>query len=95
MAGGHPSALIVIIHAGQVIVNQAVGVKHLHPAGHREAGLHISAAYPAKLQAQGRPYPLAACQQTIAHGLAQAVRPVPVGLEIGIQGPFYAGLIFL
>ena len=83
VVGGLAPAQIVVVHAGQVVVDQGVGVDHLQCAG-RRAGPPASRrpASRAELQRQHRPDPLAAGQQAVAHGLVQVA---PVRLSGGKQ----------
>ena len=72
MVGRAAPAQIVIIHAGKIIMDQAVCMQHFNGAGHRQGRLHIAAGDAAELQHQNGADPLAAGQQAIAHGLGQA-----------------------
>ena len=76
MAGGLAPAKLVIVHAGQVIVNEGIGVKHFHCTGIVQRRLHLAASRLAELQHQHRPHPLASGQQAVPHGVQQfPVRP--------------------
>ena len=69
MVGGAAPAELVVVHGGQIVVNEGIGVDHLHAAGEGQGILHPAAAHAAGLQGQHRPDPLASGQQGILHGL--------------------------
>ena len=68
---GTPAAQRVVVHAGQVVVDQRIGVDHLdrcrHRVDHRDVGVRELAGRVGK----ERPHPLAAAQHGIAHRLGE------------------------
>ena len=75
VARGFAPTVVVIVHTGQVVVYQGIGVDHLHrrPKGH---GLFLwNPVGAGELQCQNRPNPLAPSQQAVAHGL----KALPLG----------------
>lgn len=42
VAGGLPPPQVIVIHAGQIIVNQRIGVNHLQCGGRRQSVMKIS-----------------------------------------------------
>lgn len=44
MAGGLAAAQIIIIHAGQVIVDERIGMNHLYGTGQWQSSFHIATA---------------------------------------------------
>ena len=86
--GGPAAAQIVVVHGGQIVMDQRHGVNHLqrHRRGHRQFA--VAAGQLTGRQAEDRPQALAARQQRIAHRLAQALgalrpqRPVERSLHL-------------
>ncbi|CAN4032121.1 aminoacyl-tRNA hydrolase, partial [Dysosmobacter welbionis] len=67
VVGGLAPAQVVVVHAGQVIVDQGVGVDQLQGAGHGQGRLPVrKARQPGKLQGQHRPDALAPRQQAVS-----------------------------
>ncbi|SBO42933.1 protein of unknown function [Cyanobium sp. NIES-981] len=96
--GGAAAAQVVVIHGGQIVMDQRHGVDHLQ--GHRRwhGPLAVTTGQLTGRQAENRPQPLAPGQQGIAHRLAQGLRslrtersvqgrlhPQAPGLEIGME----------
>ena len=54
--------VIVVVHARQIVVDQAVRVHHLHRRRDRHRLLPVSAAHPAEFQRQHGPDALPACE---------------------------------
>ena len=71
MASGDSAAQVVVIHCGQIVVDERIGVDHLDRTrrGHRR--LDRSAGRLARQQRQQGAQPLAAGQQAIRHGVPQ------------------------
>ena len=87
VVGGLAPAEVVIVHAGQVIVDQGVGVDHLHCAGGGHGVIPVEPFFPGqagKFQGQHRPQPLAAGEKAVAHSLVK-VRPVGLLREKSAQ----------
>ena len=72
VVGQAAPAVVVIVHAGQIVVNQAVGVDHLDGRGEGQGLLPVSPAQAAEFQHKDGPQPLAPSQKAVAHGLEQA-----------------------
>ena len=60
VVGGLAPAEIVIIHTGQIVVNEGVGVHHFQPTGEGEGILFPAPKQPAHRQGQGRTDPFSA-----------------------------------
>ena len=58
MVGGLAPAKIVVIHGGQIVMDQGIGMDHLQGAGNRQGILHIPAQHLAYRQGQAGPKPL-------------------------------------
>ncbi len=65
-------AQIVVVHAGQVVVHQRIGVQHLDRSGGAQRALFRHAEQGRALQGQEGPQPLAAREDGVAHGLTDA-----------------------
>ena len=80
VAGGLPPAHAVVVHAGEIVVDEGIGVDHLQRAGVGKSRLRAAAAETAEFQQQHRADPLAAVQQAVPGQLVgkgiQA--PVPI-----------------
>ena len=86
VAGGAATAQIVIIHRGQIVVDEAVGMHHLH-GGSKRQGVHgAAAAQLAEGLRQHRAKALSPGKQAVAHGVKQdllrLVRIRKAGVEI-------------
>src|SRR5699024_7378039 len=66
------AAQVVVVHAGQVVVDEAVGVQHLDGAGCGQGRRNVAAADAAELQHQHGPQALAARHEAVVHRLQQA-----------------------
>jgi len=86
---------VVIVHGRQVIMDQGIGVDHLHGTGGRDGPLRIPAYRLAGRQHQDGPDPLAACEYGIAHGLVHAVGQFCLFREEGVQCAINTGTLFL
>ena len=76
-------AVVVVVHRGQIVVDEAVGVDHLNGELRRAGGLRVAAAGRAEPGGQKRTEPLSPGVQAVGHGLEQAA----LGLvRIGVQG---------
>ena len=69
VVGETAPAVVVIVHAGQIVMDQAVGMDHFHGRckGHGFGG--IPAAHPAEIQGKNGPQPLASCQKAVIRSL--------------------------
>ena len=71
VAGRTAAAQIVVVHGGQIVVHQRIDMYQLDGAGD---GLHLVLRESDRMrgrEAEGRPYPLAAAQHAVTHGLVQ------------------------
>jgi len=79
VAGGSSTTFVVVVHAGEVIVDQAVGVDHLHSAcgwEHRVIGQVITPTDGFECgKGEERTQPLAPSKERPAHGLMQFSGP--------------------
>jgi len=69
MGGGPAPPQIVIIHAGQIVMHQGVGVQRLDRRAHPQGARIIHPEQPRRMQHQEGPEPLAAGHDGVAHGL--------------------------
>ena len=72
MVGWLAAPKLIIIHTGQIIVDEAVGMKHFDRAGDRHSHFHISAGNSAELQHQHGADPFSAGKKAIAHSLSKS-----------------------
>ena len=69
VVGEAAPAVVVIVHAGQIVVNQAVGMDHFHGRCKGHGLCVIPAAHPAEIHGQNGPQPLASCQEAVVRCL--------------------------
>ncbi len=69
VGGGAATAQVVIVHAGQVVMHQAVGMQGLDGRADPQGPAVIHPEQPGGVQHQERPQPLAPGHHGIAHGL--------------------------
>lgn len=84
--GRFASAEIVIVHAGQIIMNKRIGMDTFHGAGHGQGAFHATPARLRGRQAEDRPQSFAAGEQGVAHSLVDRSRFGGGFGEIPIQG---------
>jgi hypothetical protein len=90
----------IVVHRGQIVVDQRIGVDHLDRAGRGNRRLGIATRGLARQQRQKWPQPLAPCQKAVGHRLAQPIRtlgtePIDVVGEVPIdQEPLSRQRIF-
>ena len=94
VVGGFTPAEIVIIHAGQVIMDQRIRVDQLQCAANRHSLVPVQTAQPGKLQRHHRTQPLAAGENAVPHGLIE-VRPVWLFRKQAVQIVLDGRQIFL
>mgnify|MGYP002588362198 CR=1 FL=1 len=70
VAGGAAPAQIIVIHAGQIIVDQRVAMQHLHGGSKLCRCLHLSAQHITDAERQNCTDALSTAQQTVAGGSA-------------------------
>ena len=71
MIRGLAAAEIVVVHAGQIVVNERVGVDHFDRAGKRCRRVVAASAESRKLKHKLRTYALAACLEAVFHRFDQ------------------------
>ena len=71
VVGGPAPTQVVVVHGGQVVVNQGVGVHHLHRAGKGQRLRPVPPAQAAGLQGEDWADALAPGQQGVFHGLLE------------------------
>jgi len=81
MAGGPTPAEVVIVHARQVVVDEAVGVNHLHGYRRRDRRGICATKGGADEPNEGRPEALAATHQGVGEGLSVAIGSLGGELE--------------
>ena len=69
--GGHPPAEIVVVHAGQIVMDEGIGVKHFHSTAKVQCLFQGSPRRLAEFHGQNRPDALAPGQEAVAHCLLQ------------------------
>lgn len=71
VAGGNAASHVIVVHAGQIIVNQRVGVQALGCAGIEDRIIHRSTTRFRCCEAQDWSQTLAAGENTVPHRLVQ------------------------
>ena len=66
--GGPTAAKIIIIHAGEIVVNQGVGVYAFDGASGGNSDGFVSSNSPSGGEAEDGAKPFASCDKTVAHG---------------------------
>lgn len=74
VGGGSPTAEVIVIHVGEVVVHEGHGVDHLRRAGGGHGGALISADELAGGDAKEGPDSLAAGEERVPHGLVEGLR---------------------
>ena len=69
---GATAADVVVVHTGQVVMDQAVGVDAFEGAGGAQHRPFLDVEQIGRLQREEGPQPLAGAQRRVAHGLGQA-----------------------
>ena len=72
VAGGAAAAHIIIIHAGQVVVNQGIAMQHLQPRGIARRKGGIAAQHVTGSNTQNGAHSLATAQKAVARRFAHA-----------------------
>ena len=90
VVGGLAPTQIVVIHAGQIIMDQGVVVHQLQCAAVGKRQMPVDTAQTGKLQRQHGTDPFAAGQQTVANGFLQPAIGLVLsgknGFQIGFDG---------
>ena len=66
--GGPAAAKIIIVHAGEIVMNQGVGVNALDGASRGERKGLFSSNSPSGGEAEAGTQAFASCEKTVAHG---------------------------
>jgi hypothetical protein len=66
--GGAAAAKIIIVHAGEIVVNQGVGVDAFHSASGGNCERLVSPNSPSGGEAEDGTQAFASCEKTVAHG---------------------------
>ena len=77
MHSGAASSKRVVVHAGQIIMHQAIGMDQFHRRRRAQTLRHLHIEYFAAGDDQKRAQALAAAQDRIAHGIEQAMLQLP------------------
>ena len=89
VAGGPAAAQVVVVHAGQVVVHQRIGVQDFHRAG-RGHGLHgIAATGFGGGKAEDRTQTFASGENGVAHRLVNGLRGTLQRWQKIIQGAIH------
>ena len=94
VVSGLATAEIVVIHAGQIVMDQGIGVDQLQSAAYRHGLVPVQTAQPGKLQRHHRTQPLAAGENAVPHGLIE-VRPMGLLRKQAVQIVLDGRQIFL
>src|SRR5690606_18397894 len=86
VAGGPSPAEIVVVHAGEVVVHQRVGVDALDGGGGRERGVVAAATGFRRGQAEDGTKPFSAGEEAVAHGFVQRGWTRPGPGQVAVQG---------
>ena len=86
MAGRFTAAKIAVIHTGHIIVDQGIGVDHLHSTGKRQRSRIRATKHTAEVDSQKTADTLTAAHGGIAHSLGQHGITGIHGGKPGIQG---------
>jgi hypothetical protein len=73
MSRRQPPPQIIIVHAGQIVVDQGIGVQNLDGSGHPQSAGGIDAKQGRGAHDQERPQPLSPRENSIAHSLVDAL----------------------
>ena len=84
MVGRLAAAEIVVVHTGQIVVDQAVGVQHLDRTGDGHRRLDISAADTAELQHKHGADAFSSGEEAVAHRLGQPLKRHALSAPEGI-----------
>ena len=89
MAGRLAAAQIVVVHRGQVIVDEGISMDALERQSKRVFPLPLAAERIERRKKEDGPQPLPACKQGIAHGIrkpARAGKPRAIPFEHALEG---------
>ena len=69
MAGGLSPSHIIVVHTGQIVVDQGIGMDHFDGTGKGQGDFFVFSANSAKFLTKGSSYSLSAAEQRISHSL--------------------------
>jgi len=95
VVGRFPSAEVVVVHRGKVVVDQRVGVDHLQRAGGRHHHRGLPPAEFGRHQAEDGPEPFPTGEDRITHGLVDDRRRNGGGREIPVERSVHEDLPFV
>jgi hypothetical protein len=75
VSGRAPSSKVVVVHRGQVVVDQRIAMHALDRRARAQRRHAIRAQRASRLNGEKRPQPLAAAERTVAHRVQDALRP--------------------
>ena len=82
---GLATAVVVVVDAGQVVVDKAKGVEHLEGARREPDGIALAVEHVERSLRKARTQALSAGKHGIAHGLVQTARTVRHGREVFVK----------
>ena len=88
--GGPAAAKIIIVHAGEIVVNQGVGVNAFDGASGGNCEGLVSSNSPSGGEAEDGTQAFASCEKTVAHGSVDE-RGLSLGGDQPIEGFFHQG----
>ena len=92
VAGGLAPPDVVVVHAGQVVVDERIGMDELDGAGEREERRPVAAEGFAGREKEERPESLSAGQDRVAHGFEEpATRPSSRRSSLGLDRRLHLG----
>ena len=69
--GGTATSKVVVVHGGQIVMNQRVGMHHLNRTGCGKRGFDVAATRFGRQQNEQRSQPLATREQAVGHRFPQ------------------------
>ena len=87
MVGGSAPAEIIIVHAGKIVMDQAVSMDHFNGCRKGRGLLPVRTAHPAEIKGKNGTKPLAPCQKAVAHGIKQhflwlSAETIDIGFQV-------------
>src|SRR5436190_10442062 len=90
VTGWLPAPVIIIVHGGQVVMDQRIGMNTFDSTGQRHRNRVLSSARRGGCKAKSGSHTLAASEKRIAHGLVNCARARAGGWQITVQRAIYA-----
>ena len=88
--GGPTAPKIIVVHAGEIVVNEGVGVNAFDGASGGNSDGLVSSHSPSGGEAENGAKPFASCEKTVAHGSVDE-RGLSLGGDQSIEGFFHQG----